>query len=118
MVKDDHHRTRGLYYNNLEIPIRTDSEGFRLITRIQDETHRFAITYHRLLRGQEQVHSVLDDIPNVGKKRKAALISRYPDLDAIRKADVDELAGIPEFDRRSAQSVYDFFHTRGQQKEE
>jgi len=119
MVKDDHHRTRGLYYNNVEIPISTDSEGFRLITRIQDETHRFAITYHRLLRGQEQIHSVLDDIPNVGKKRKAALISHYPDLNAIRKADVDELAGIPEFDRRSAQSVYDFFHTaRGQQTEE
>ncbi len=116
MVKDDHHRTRGLYYQNVEISIDTDSEGFHLITRIQDETHRFAITYHRLLRGKEQVHSVLDDIPYVGEKRRAELISHYPDLDSIRNAGVEEMAALPGFDRRAAQSIYDFFHRDGLSK--
>lgn len=110
MVKDDKHRTRGLYFNNVEIPIDTDSEGFHLITRIQDETHRFAITYHRLLRSREQVHSVLDDIPYIGEKRKAALVARYSDLDSIRNAGPEEMEQLPGMSRKAAESVYAFFH--------
>ena len=110
MVKDDKHRTRGLYYNNREIPIERDSEGFRLITRIQDETHRFAIEYHRLLRSKEQVHSVLDDIPNIGKNRRRELMRYFADIESIRGAEVEELRQVPSMDLRAAQSVYDFFH--------
>lgn len=112
MVKDDKHRTRGLYFNNVEIPIDTDSEGFHLITRIQDETHRFAITYHRLLRSKEQVHSLLDDIPYIGEKRKAALVAKYADLDSIRAASVEEMEQLPDMTRRAAESVYAFFHKK------
>ena len=86
MVKDDHHRTRGLYYQNKEIPIDRSSEGFKLITRIQDEAHRFAIEYHRQLRGKGQVHSILDDIEGIGPARRKALIRHYMSLDAIRAA--------------------------------
>ena len=110
MVKDDRHRTRGLYYNNEEIPVQTDSEGFHLLTRIQDETHRFAIEYHRMLRGKEQVHSVLDDIPGIGKNRRKELMRNYPNLEAIRKADVNELAALPSMNRRAAESVLDFLN--------
>ena len=92
MVKDDHHRTRGLYFDNIEIPIDTNSEGFRLITRIQDEAHRFAIEYHRSLRSKEQVHSVLDDIPGIGERRRKALMRRYRSIEGIRDATVEELA--------------------------
>lgn len=112
MVKDDRHRTRGLYFRNVEIPIDRDSEGFRLITRIQDETHRFAIEYHRMLRGKEQVHSILDDIPYVGKNRRKELMRHFPDLEAIRSAGVEELRLLPSMDRRAAQSIYDFFHNK------
>ena len=90
MVKDDNHRTRGLYFNNEEIPIDRNSEGFRLITRIQDEAHRFAIEYHRSLRSKEQVHSVLDDIAGIGPSRRKALMKRFQSLDAIREADVGQ----------------------------
>ena len=86
MVKDDHHRTRGLYFNNIEIPIDTNSEGFRLITRIQDEAHRFAIEYHRSLRSKEQVHSILDDIPGIGERRRKALMRTFASLDEIKNA--------------------------------
>ena len=110
MVKDDRHRTRGLYYNNEEIPVQTDSEGFHLLTRIQDETHRFAIEYHRMLRGKEQVHSVLDDIPGIGKNRRKELMRNYPNLEAIRKADVNELAALPSMNRRAAESVLDYLN--------
>lgn len=110
MVKDDHHRTRGLYYNNQEIAIDTHSEGFRLITRIQDEAHRFAIEYHRSLRSREQVHSVLDDIPHIGPARRKALMRQFQSLEAIREAGVDELRKIPSMDERAAESVYAFFH--------
>lgn len=110
MVKDDHHRTRGLYYNNVEIPIDTHSEGFRLITRIQDEAHRFAIEYHRSLRSKEQVHSILDDIPNIGPGRRKALMRRYLSLDAIRNATVEELRNVPSMNEAAAISVYKFFH--------
>lgn len=110
MVKDDNHRTRGLYYHNREIPIDRHGEGFKLITRIQDEAHRFAIEYHRSLRSKEQVHSVLDDIPGVGATRRKSLMKAFSSLDAIREADVEALAALPAMNQQSAQSVYDFFH--------
>lgn len=110
MVKDDNHRTRGLYYNNVEIPIDRSSEGFKLITRIQDEAHRFAIEYHRSLRSKEQVHSVLDDIPGIGPARRKALMRRFQSLDAIKEASLEELAGTGAMNEQSARAVYDFFH--------
>lgn len=110
MVKDDHHRTRGLYYQNVEIPIDRSSEAFRLITRIQDEAHRFAIEYHRQLRGKGQVHSVLDDIEGIGPARRKALMRHYLSLDAIREASVEELAKIPSMNEKAARSVYKFLH--------
>ena len=113
MVKDDFHRTRGLYFENREIPIDKSSEGFRLITRIQDEAHRFAIEYHRSLRSKEQVHSVLDDIPGIGPARRKALMRSFQSLDAIREAGPEQLAAIPEMNQKSAKAVYDFFHLTG-----
>ena len=110
MVKDDHHRTRGLYYHNEEIPIDRSSEAFRLITRIQDEAHRFAIEYHRQLRGKGQVHSILDDIEGIGPARRKALMRHYMSLDDIRKAKIEELAKIPSMNEKAAESVYKFFH--------
>ena len=109
MVKDDHHRTRGLYFDNIEIPIDTNSEGFRLITRIQDEAHRFAIEYHRSLRSKEQVHSVLDDIPGIGERRRKALMRRYRSIEGIRDATVEELAETESMNIGSAKQVYEFF---------
>ena len=116
MVKDDHHRTRGLYFDNIEIPIDTNSEGFRLITRIQDEAHRFAIEYHRSLRSKEQVHSVLDDIPGIGPARRKALMRTFASLDEIKNAEVEDLKKIPSMDEKSAKNVYNFF--RGSEKED
>lgn len=110
MVKDDRHRTRGIYFNNVELPIDRDSEGFRLITRIQDEAHRFAIEYHRSLRSREQVHSVLDDIKGIGPARRKALMKGFQTLDDIRKADVEKLASVEGMNRKAAQQVFDFFH--------
>ena len=110
MVKDDNHRTRGLYYNNEEIPIDHRSEGFRLITRIQDEAHRFAIEYHRSLRSKVQVESVLDDIPGVGPARRKALMRSFGSLEEIQNADVETLCGIPEINRRCALEIHKFFH--------
>lgn len=112
MVKDDHHRTRGLYFNNVEIPIDTSSEAFRLITRIQDETHRFAIEYHRSLRQKAQVHSILDDIPGIGDVRRRALMKKFCSLEAVRDATVEELADMPEMNRAAAEKVYEFFHKK------
>ncbi|MDD6307249.1 MAG: excinuclease ABC subunit UvrC [Clostridiales bacterium] len=109
MVKDDNHRTRGLYYNNVEIPIDRSSEGFKLITRIQDEAHRFAIEYHRSLRTKEQVHSVLDDIPGIGPARRKALMRHFQSLEAIKGATLEELAATESMNEQSAQAVYDFF---------
>ena len=109
MVKDDNHRTRGLYYNNVEVPIDRHSEGFRLITRIQDEAHRFAIEYHRSLRGKGQVRSVLDDIPDIGPARRKALMRRFRSLEAVKEATVEELMETPGMNRKSAESVYRFF---------
>ena len=110
MVKDDNHRTRGLYYHNREIPIDRHSEGFQLITRVQDEAHRFAIEYHRSLRSKEQVHSVLDDIPGIGAARRKALMRNFQSLEEIRQADVEALAGIPTMNERAAKAVYEYFH--------
>lgn len=110
MVKDDHHRTRGLYFNNVEIPIETNSEGFRLITRIQDEAHRFAIEYHRSLRSKEQVHSILDDIPGIGERRRKALMRKFRSVEGIRDASLEELTETESMNAASAQQVYLFFH--------
>ena len=110
MVKDDRHRTRGLYFNNVEIGVDIHSEGFKLITRIQDETHRFAIEYHRSLRSKEQVHSILDDIPDIGHARRRALMRHFKDINAIRAAKVDELMDVEGMSRKAAESVYAFFH--------
>lgn len=110
MVKDDNHRTRGLYYENVEIPIDKDSEGFRLITRIQDEAHRFAITFHRQLRGQKQVHSILDDIPGIGVARRKDLMKHFENIEAIKNASVEELKKLPSMNEKSANDVYRFFH--------
>ena len=110
MVKDDNHRTRGLYFQNQEIPIRRDSEAFKLITRIQDEAHRFAITFHRNLRSQGQVHSILDDIPGVGPARRKDLMRHFENLDQIRSATVEELKKLPSMNEKSARDVYNFFH--------
>ncbi len=117
MVKDDHHRTRGLYFNNVEIPIDTRSEGFKLITRIQDEAHRFAIEYHRSLRSRAQTESRLDQIPGVGPARRKALMRTFRSMQELRNADVDTLASIPEIPRREAQQIYDYFH-RGNGKQD
>ena len=110
MVKDDNHRTRGLYYNNEEIPIEKDSEAFKLITRIQDEAHRFAIEFHRKLRSQGQVHSVLDDISGIGPARRKALMKHFMNIEAIKNASVEELKEIPTMNERTAMEVYKFFH--------
>ena len=110
MVKDDNHRTRGLYYQNEEIPIDKNSEAFRLITRIQDEAHRFAITFHRQLRSQKQLHSVLDDIPGVGPARRKDLMKHFENIDAIKNASVEELKRLPSMNEKSANDVYRFFH--------
>lgn len=109
MVKDDNHRTRGLYYHNIELPIDTHSEGFKLITRIQDEAHRFAIEYHRSLRSKTQVRSVLDDIPGVGPARRKALMRHFKSLEEIRQATVEELMEIPKMNERTAEEIVTFF---------
>ena len=110
MVKDDNHRTRGLYYNNVEIPIDTDSEGFKLITRIQDEAHRFAIEYHRSLRGKKQIDSVLDKIPGVGPARRKALMRHFKSIDEIKNASMEMLCEIPEIPMKAAEEIYAFFN--------
>lgn len=110
MVKDDHHRTRGLYYQNEEIAIDRSSEAFRLVTRIQDEAHRFAIEYHKQLRGKGQVRSILDDIEGIGPARRKALMRQFSSLDDIKAATVEELAEIPSMNEKAAESVYKFFH--------
>lgn len=112
MVKDDNHRTRGLYYNGVELPINRNSEGFKLITRIQDEAHRFAITFHRSLRSKNQVHSVLDEIPGVGPARRKALMKHFQSIEEIKNADVEVLAALPELNRKAAEQIYEFFHKK------
>lgn len=116
MVKDDNHRTRGLYFNNVEIPIDRHGEGFKLITRIQDEAHRFAIEYHRSLRSKSQVKSVLDDIPGIGPTRRKALMKQFQSLENIRNASQEELAQTEGMNQKSAEAVYLFFHQLEDQK--
>ena len=118
MVKDDNHRTRGLYYHNVEIPIDRGSEGFKLITRIQDEAHRFAIDYHRSLRSKEQVHSVLDDIPDIGPARRKALMKKYQSLEAIREATEEDLAQTDSMSPQAARSVYQFFREKERENQQ
>jgi excinuclease ABC subunit C len=113
MVKDDNHRTRGLYFHNVEIPIDRHGEGFKLITRIQDEAHRFAIEYHRSLRSKSQVHSVLDDIEGIGPTRRKALMRRFASIEKIREATVEELAETESMNLQAAEKVYAFFHANG-----
>lgn len=110
MVKDDKHRTRGLYFQDEEIAIDRNSEAFKLITRIQDEAHRFAIEFHRKLRSQKQVHSILDDIPGVGEKRRKDLMKHFENIEVIRNASVEELKKLPTMNEKAAQDVYKFFH--------
>ncbi len=114
MVKDDNHRTRGLYYRNQEIPIDRSSEGFKLITRVQDEAHRFAVEYHRSLRGKTQVKSVLDDIPGVGPARRKALMRHFKSIEEMKGADVEKLMEVPEIPEHIAEGIYRFFHSDGQ----
>lgn len=110
MVKDDHHRTRGLYYNNEEIEFPANTQAFNMITRLQDEAHRFAIEYHRSLRSRSQVHSILDDIPGIGDKRRKALLAYFKDIAAIKNADTTTLSMAPGMTKDAAKNVYDFFH--------
>lgn len=110
MVKDDHHRTRGLYYNNEEIEFPANTQAFNMITRLQDEAHRFAIEYHRSLRSRSQVHSILDDIPGIGDKRRKALHAYFKDIAAIKNADATTLSMAPGMTKDAAKNVYDFFH--------
>ena len=117
MVKDDRHRTRGLYFHGEEVPMDLHGDLFALITRIQDEVHRFAIEYHRSLRSKESVHSLLDDIEGIGPKRRAALMREFGDIEAISKATVEELAKVPEINEPAAQAVYDFFRAKLAEKE-
>ena len=112
MVKDDRHRTRGLYFQGSEIPVNTCSEGFHLMTRIQDEVHRFAIEYHRSLRSKVQVRSILDDIAGIGAKRRKQLMKRFVSLDAIKAASVEQLAEVESMNEQVAQNVYEFFHKK------
>lgn len=110
MVKDDNHRTRGLFFHDVELPIDTHSEGFKLITRIQDEAHRFAIEFHRSLRSKTQVHSILDDIEGIGEKRRKALLRRFKSVENIKEATLEELAETESMNQKSAETVYRFFH--------
>ncbi|MEE0691281.1 MAG: helix-hairpin-helix domain-containing protein, partial [Lachnospiraceae bacterium] len=111
MVKDDFHRTRGIYFNNVEIPMDTRSEAFKLVTRIQDEAHRFAIEYHRSLRSKGQVRSILDDIQGIGPTRRKALLRTFKTTEAIRDATLEQLENAPSMNARSARQVYEFFHS-------
>ncbi len=110
MVKDDHHRTRGLYYNNVEVKFKPKSEALNMITTLQDEAHRFAIEYHKLLRAKDQVHSILDDIKGIGPAKRKALMQHFKDISKIREAEVSELCEVPGITTDLAQSIYNFFH--------
>ena len=117
MVKDDWHRTRGLWYRGAELPISERSEGFKLVTRIQDEAHRFAIEYHRSLRSKAEVHSVLDDIPGIGAVRRKTLLRQYGGVEGVRAASVEELSTLPSFNLRVAEEVYRYFHRERSQED-
>ena len=110
LVKDDKHQTRGIVYNNKELIINRGSNLMQLIRRIQDEVHRFAITYHRSLRDKRTLHSILDDIPNVGEKRRRALLMKFGSVDNIKKATIEELLDTQSINKKSAQSIYNYFN--------
>jgi excinuclease ABC subunit C len=110
MVKDDNHRTRGLYYNNVEVEFPRGSEALMMVTALQDEAHRFAISYHRQLRAANQVHSVLDDIPGVGPARRKALVKHFKSAENVRNASIEELSSLPEIPESVARGIYEFFH--------
>jgi len=110
MVKDDNHRTRGLYYKDKEVAFPKGSEAIHMITALQDETHRFAITYHKQLRSEGQTHSILDDIKGIGPARRKALLLHYKDVEAIKNASIDELAAVDGMNLKSAEAVYNFFN--------
>ena len=110
MVKDDTHSTRGLYHDNRLLPMDTHSEAFKLITRLQDEAHRFAIEFHRSLRGKGQIRSLLDDVPGIGPKRRKALLLAFGDIDAIKNADIEALSKAEGMNAAAAASVYEYFH--------
>ena len=112
MIKDDKHRTRGLIYENREIYINTHSEGFKLLTRIQDEVHRFAIDYHRRLRAKAQIRSVLDDIEGIGDVRRKNLMKHFGSIEKIRSAEIEELCEAEGMNRKAAEAVYNFFRKR------
>ena len=114
MVKDDNHHTRGLYFHNVEMPIDTHSEGFKLITRVQDEAHRFAIEYHRSLRTKAQVHSVLDEIPGIGEKRRRALMKAFSSIEDLKNAEVKDIAEVPGIPENVAKGIYEFLHGNGE----
>ena len=116
MVKDDFHRTRGLYYQNEIIDFPKNSEAFRMVTRLQDEAHRFAITYHKALRGKEQVHSVLDDIKGIGPARRKSLMKYFKDIGKIKEASVEELSKADGITEKTAEEIYRFFHTATSKK--
>jgi excinuclease ABC subunit C len=118
MVKDDNHRTRGLYFQGEEVPLDHHGESFQLITRIQDEAHRFAIEYHRSIRSKEQIHSILDDIPGIGPARRKALMRGFPSIEDIKAASVEELTAIPSMNQLAAESVYTFFHKKEERQKE
>ena len=110
MVKDDYHRTRGLYFNNKEVEFPKNTQAFDMVTRLQDEAHRFAIEYHRSLRSKSQVHSILEDIPGIGPARRKDLMGYFKDIAKIREASIDELMQVPSMNRNAAEMVYEFFH--------
>jgi excinuclease ABC subunit C len=110
MVKDERHRTRGLMYRGNEINLPRNSEGFRLVTRLQDEVHRFAVEYHRKLRADSQVRSVLDEVPNIGPTRRKALMRHFKNIEAIRSATLDELTQVDSMNRKSAAAVFGYFN--------
>lgn len=117
MVKDDNHRTRGLYYHNQEMPIDRNSEGFKLITRIQDEAHRFAIEYHRSLRSKSQVHSILDEIPGIGPARRKSLMRHFNSIEEVKAADMETLRKVPQMNEASARAVFSFFRPQERSRE-
>ncbi|SHH58238.1 excinuclease ABC subunit UvrC [Clostridium grantii] len=110
MVKDDKHKTKALVYNNREIEIKSNKEIYKFITRIQDEVHRFAITYHRSLRDKRVLHSVLEDIPNIGAVRRKELLKKFGSIDNIKKAKFEELIATESINEVAAKSILDFFH--------
>lgn len=112
LVKDDKHQTRGIIYNNKELIINRSSNLMQMIRRIQDEVHRFAITYHRTLRDKRTLHSILEDIPNVGEKRRRNLLMKFGSVENIKNATLDELLETPSIDKKAAQSIVDYFKTK------